>query len=666
MLSSVEKFLLTHSKVFDKVYYIQKNDDLNKIEINPVQHYLKFGRRERRLPSAFFEEAINLDCYLSYIQENVWKEIQYVAMKKRSVFNILFTITFFKFKRINNFISQLRLIRKTNNNEVKQIASIIIESYSDLPRLIFQILLFRRMSSIGNIYLIKTKKPRFLTKTIYKQVKILNKKLILIDSNLDLFQLSFEECQYVINIRINDIFIIDIEKIVKIYSKICSNSVIATFDGLDLLTKPGQEHREHLIYRISGAIEVPIWITVSEHIREIGELKLHEESARRISLIGKEDLTYDSRFRQAATSVRITKKQFEGTSLECLERLLVIDSLPPISSLGRGTPRMEMITDFFLKEGYSLNYYFTEPIEFENYNEYKYKGTGLIKINGPMSESYIAEIYDKLRNFNGVILISRFDNFLKMKRYLGQNLKFIIEKVFFDFEAIDFDIVKQHFENDTEIVKSLGKAKKIFVTNEDEKIFLKKYDIESKVVSYYYKPIESKLDFDSRSDTVCILGNFENYNSSNNEFLRNVLRIINESSGLQIDFKVIGKINSELLADYSYLDNVKFIGEIDDLADEMYNCKIFLALNKKTNGIPIKLFEAIKFGIPCIVSLDLAEKMKWTDGEQCLIARNDSDLIPLISKLNFDKLLWTKIHRNIGLYENNHCDLKFLRKDMIL
>jgi glycosyltransferase involved in cell wall biosynthesis len=152
----------------------------------------------------------------------------------------------------------------------------------------------------------------------------------------------------------------------------------------------------------------------------------------------------------------------------------------------------------------------------------------------------------------------------------------------------------------------------------------------------------------------------------NNEFLRNVLRIINESSGLQIDFKVIGKINSELLADYSYLDNVKFTGEIDDLADEMYNCKVFLALNKKTNGIPIKLFEAIKFGIPCIVSLDLAEKMKWTDGEQCLIARNDSDLIPLISKLNFDKLLWTKIHRNIGLYENNHCDLKFLREDMML
>jgi hypothetical protein len=84
---------------------------------------------------------------------------------------------------------------------------------------------------------------------------------------------------------------------------------VATFDGLDLLTKPGQEHREHLIYRISGAIEVPIWITVSEHIREIGKLKLHEESARRISLIGKEDLTYDSRFRQAASSARKTKKQ---------------------------------------------------------------------------------------------------------------------------------------------------------------------------------------------------------------------------------------------------------------------------------------------------------------------------------------------------------------------
>lgn len=666
MHNLVEKFLLTHSKVFDKVYYIQKNNDLNKIEINPMQHYLKFGRWERRLPSAIFEEAVNLDSKVSYNQENIWKEIQYVAMKKKSLFNIFITNIFFNFKRINNFITQLSLIRKTNSNENKQIASIILESYSNLSSLIFQILLLRRMPSINHIYLVKPNKQRFITKIIYQHIKIMNRKLILIDSNRALFKVCFEECQYVITIRNNNIFMIDVREIIKIYAKICFNSVIATFDGLDLLTMQGLNYPEHLICKARVVTNIPIWITRSDYMREIGKLELREENAPRISLIGSEDLVYDSRFRQAATRVRKAKKLLEETSHECMKKLLVIDSLPPISSLGRGAPRMEMITDFFLQEGYSINYYFTEPIEFVNYNEYKYKGVGSIKLNGPISESRMAEIYQKLINFNGTIFISRIENLIKMKTYLGQRFKFVIEKVIFDFEAVDFDKVKQYFENDFEIVKSLENTKKIFVTNEDEKIFLKNYDIESKVVSYYYKPIAGKLDFDSRSDTVCILGNFEDYNSSNNEFLRNVLRIISENSDLKIKFKVIGKMNPEQLLDYSYLNNVKFTGEINDLSEEMYHCKIFLALNKKTNGIPIKLFEAIKFGIPCIISLDLAKKMKWTDGEQCLIASNDTDLTTLISKLNFDKSLWDKIHRNLGLYENSHCDLKFLRDDLML
>ena len=47
--------LIKKSNLFDSEYYLAKNEDVKKAKINPIKHYLKFGWKEGRNPSAEFD-----------------------------------------------------------------------------------------------------------------------------------------------------------------------------------------------------------------------------------------------------------------------------------------------------------------------------------------------------------------------------------------------------------------------------------------------------------------------------------------------------------------------------------------------------------------------------------------------------------------------------------
>ena len=46
--------MLKKSDLFDSEYYLSQNEDVKKAKINPIKHYLKFGWKEGRNPSADF------------------------------------------------------------------------------------------------------------------------------------------------------------------------------------------------------------------------------------------------------------------------------------------------------------------------------------------------------------------------------------------------------------------------------------------------------------------------------------------------------------------------------------------------------------------------------------------------------------------------------------
>ena len=46
--------LIKKSNLFDSEYYLANNEDVKKAKMNPIKHYLQFGWREGRNPSAKF------------------------------------------------------------------------------------------------------------------------------------------------------------------------------------------------------------------------------------------------------------------------------------------------------------------------------------------------------------------------------------------------------------------------------------------------------------------------------------------------------------------------------------------------------------------------------------------------------------------------------------
>ena len=47
--------LIKKSDLFDSEYYLSQNEDVKKAKMNPIKHYLKFGWKEGRNPSAEFD-----------------------------------------------------------------------------------------------------------------------------------------------------------------------------------------------------------------------------------------------------------------------------------------------------------------------------------------------------------------------------------------------------------------------------------------------------------------------------------------------------------------------------------------------------------------------------------------------------------------------------------
>ena len=46
--------MIKKSGLFDSEYYLAKNEDVKKAKMDPIKHYLKFGWKEGRNPSAEF------------------------------------------------------------------------------------------------------------------------------------------------------------------------------------------------------------------------------------------------------------------------------------------------------------------------------------------------------------------------------------------------------------------------------------------------------------------------------------------------------------------------------------------------------------------------------------------------------------------------------------
>jgi GT2 family glycosyltransferase len=55
--------LIKRSGIFDQTYYLQKYEDVRKLDINPIWHFVKIGWKEERNPSYLFDTSYYLNTY---------------------------------------------------------------------------------------------------------------------------------------------------------------------------------------------------------------------------------------------------------------------------------------------------------------------------------------------------------------------------------------------------------------------------------------------------------------------------------------------------------------------------------------------------------------------------------------------------------------------------
>ena len=74
--------LIKKSDLFDNKYYLSQNEDVDRANIDPIKHYLKFGWKEGRNPSAKFDgnAYLNRKPYLK--ANNTCPLVHYLKFRK--------------------------------------------------------------------------------------------------------------------------------------------------------------------------------------------------------------------------------------------------------------------------------------------------------------------------------------------------------------------------------------------------------------------------------------------------------------------------------------------------------------------------------------------------------------------------------------------------------
>jgi hypothetical protein len=317
-------------------------------------------------------------------------------------------------------------------------------------------------------------------------------------------------------------------------------------------------------------------------------------------------------------------------------RILIMDSIPPVPNLGRGAPRQNSILRVLSDLDFEITFLYRQG-EIVAWNEVLDKiPMGGLELVGPLNDVLLKVFFESRKELYETILVSRIENLIWLfKNNLTEN-----KNIIFDFEAViekDLAYLKIKYPSIFDQVKNL-----IFVNNRDLKLFQKYFDINisNHIIGHYFSNT-SKVSIIGNSKIIT-LGNFSDLNSPNFEMLDWLIKNVNWSESRKLN--VFGDINQNLVNNNPH---IIFHGKVEKEIDVFRDARIFVSPTFNSNGIPFKLDLAGSFGIPSIISSDLANKLSWEIGVDCLAADTPLEFVSCIDSLLEDNKLSEKISNNI-------------------
>ena len=204
----------------------------------------------------------------------------------------------------------------------------------------------------------------------------------------------------------------------------------------------------------------------------------------------------------------------------------------------------------------------------------------------------------------------------------------------------------------------------VAVSEYEKKVFMEYGFPDVKVWGHPASLKPTMSEFDDRKDLLFV-GSFLDHGAPNEDailyFVKEIFPEIHRK--LACKLWVVGT---------NYLDTIKGLesstvrvtGRVDDLTEYFEKCRLFIVPHRFAAGIPLKLIEAMGYGLPAVVSPLMAKQLDLTDGKEVLVGDSSTDFVDKVSLLYSDKQLWTNLRETSLNYVSKTFDPVSMKNDI--
>lgn len=353
------------------------------------------------------------------------------------------------------------------------------------------------------------------------------------------------------------------------------------------------------------------------------------------------------------------------------KKMLVIDDTIPAPHLGRGYPRAHHMLNFLADIGYVVTFFplidptqrqpythqyqqsgvelfFGENLDFEEFSASRSDHYDLVLVSRPHNMKRVRDIIR--RNFAGAILIYDAEALYSMREYLKAKTN-------------GFIIDEEKFENMIrEEIGLMQNSNLIMAVSENEKRMIEARGVNN--IAIWGHPVNvssSENTFDERKD-ILFIGALSDPDSPNVDAISYFIKDIfpRVQSVLQCKLYIVGINPPESIGKLAS-NSIIVTGYVEDLKEYYNKCRIFIVPHRYSAGIPLKLVEAMSYGIPAVVSELTANQLQLTDGHEFLMAKDPVEFANKVIRLYEDKELWLSIQKNAIEYIKSNCDPGVMR-----
>ena len=359
-------------------------------------------------------------------------------------------------------------------------------------------------------------------------------------------------------------------------------------------------------------------------------------------------------------------------------RILAIDDRIPALFLGAGYPRAYNMLLFLADLGYKVTFFpmlyqqllepTTQYLENLGIEMFYHDGTSKMNIGG---------FLNKRRDYYDIILISRPHNAKEAIEILKE--KCPKAAIIYDAEALFSarEIMKRKLEGinisekeqqkmiDEEI--SLLKHADVIVTvSEEEKETIIRNGTNKNVMVWgHCTEIKSTKNTFRERQGILFVGGFIDPGSPNADsilyFAEKIYPIVRNR--LDVKLFVVGSIHPDIRKELNS-PSITVTGHVDDLMEYYEKSRVFIVPTRYAAGIPLKLQEAMSYGLPSVVTPLIGKQIRLTHRKEVLIGGSAEEFAENVILLHEDEMLWNQL-RDEGLrHVKKECDPQKLRQDL--